>query len=648
MLGVCYYPEQWPEALWEDDAARMRALGLTYVRIAEFAWARMEPEPGRYDFDWLDRAVEILGKAGLKIVLGTPTATPPKWLVDRYPDILLVDQEGRRRRHGGRRHTDLSSADFWRESERIVTAMAERYGNNPHVAGWQVDNEFGCHDTAVSYSDAARDGFRRWLASRYGDIAALNAAWGAVFWSMTYRSYDEIEPPNLTVAEAAPAHQLDFRRYSSDRIAAYGAMQAKTLRRLSPGRFVTHNFMNFFFEFDPFAASEAYDFASWDSYPLGQTDMQPIDEEDKRAFARVGHPDVVSFGSDVYRGAGRGRFWIMEQQPGPVNWAAHNPAPLPGAVRLWTWQAHAHGAEVVSYFRWRQVPYAQEQMHAGLNRPDNELDIGGEETRQVARELERVELGEVQPSSVALVVDYESEWLFRVQPQVREFSYKMQAWRWYSAARGLGLDVDVVAPGADLSAYRLVLVPSLAILRPKTIASLRATDAVVLYGVRTGSKTEHFAIPESLPPGPLQELLPLKVVRVSSLRPDMPVPVSGEVEGAALIWREIVTSDLQPLARFDDGDGALFAKGRHHYLACVPDKALLGSVIERLARAAGLAPVALPPGLRLRRRGNLTFAFNFGPQPVNVAAQAGPGLPPGSRVLNPADVAAWNDTGYLL
>jgi beta-galactosidase GanA len=156
MLGVCYYPEQWPEAFWEDDAARMRALGLTYVRIAEFAWTKMEPEPGRYDFGWLDKAVQILGGAGLKVVLGTPTATPPKWLVDRYPDILLVDQEGRRKRHGGRRHADLASANYWQESKRIVTVMAERYGENPHVAGWQVDNEFGCHDTTLSYSEAAR------------------------------------------------------------------------------------------------------------------------------------------------------------------------------------------------------------------------------------------------------------------------------------------------------------------------------------------------------------------------------------------------------------------------------------------------------------------------------------------------------------
>jgi beta-galactosidase len=331
----------------------------------------------------------------------------------------------------------------------------------------------------------------------------------------------------------------------------------------------------------------------------------------------------------------------MEQQPGPVNWAAHNPAPLPGAVRLWTWQALAHGAEVVSYFRWRQVPYAQEQMHAGLNRPDNVLDVGGEEARTVARELTDVRLGTMQPAPVALVLDYESEWLFRIQPQGREFSYKMQAWRWYSAARELGLDVDILPPGGDLSPYRLVLVPSLAVVRPAMLERLRTAQAAILYGARTGSKTEHFAIPPNLPPGQLQDLLPIKIVRVESLRPDMPVKVEGEVAGAAVLWREFVETDLPPRADFEDGGGAFFSHGRQHYLACCPDKRLLRSVLQRMASAAGLQPVDLPVGVRLRRRGDLTFAFNFGAATVTVPAPVGAEFILGDRRMAAADVAAW-------
>ena len=205
----------------------------------------------------------------------------------------------------------------------------------------------------------------------------------------------------------------------------------------------------------------------------------------------------------------------------------------------------------------------------------------------------------------------------------------------------MGLDVDIVAPGSDLSAYRLVLVPSLAILRPAALASFRATDAVILYGARTGSKTEHFAIPDTLPPGLLQELLPFKVTRVESLRPDMPVPVRGEVEGAALLWREFVETDMTPAARFDDGGGALFCEGKHHYLACAADRQLLKAALRRVARAAGLTPAALPPGLRLRRRGHLTFALNFGPGAVTVPAPDGADFVLGGRKLEAAGVAAW-------
>ncbi|MEF2072661.1 beta-galactosidase [Consotaella aegiceratis] len=641
MLGVCYYPEQWPESLWASDAERMRDLGITYVRISEFAWSRIEPEPGRIDFDWLDRIVAILGDAGLKIVLGTPTATPPKWLADRSPEILLVDAQGRRRRHGGRRHYDFSSDVYWQESERIVTLMAERYCANPHVAGWQIDNEFGCHDTTLSYSPAAEAGFRQWLEKRYGTIAALNMAWGTVFWSMEYRSFEEIEAPNLVVADAAPAHLLDFQRYASDRIAAYGRMQSEIIRSRTREQFVTTNFMNFFFEFDPFATMDAYDLATWDSYPLGQTDRMTLPEDENRIFARTGHPDVPGFGNDFYRGVGEGRFWIMEQQPGPVNWALHNPAPLPGMVRLWTWQALAQGAEVVSYFRWRQAPFAQEQMHAALNRPDNMLDCGGEEASQVARELRDVALSAPSQAPVAVVADMEMEWMTRFLPQSHEFSYKTLLWGWYSKLRSLGLDVDVVPPGRNLTDYKLVVVPSLGTVREQTLETLKTTDAVVLYGPRTGWKTEDFAIPADLAPGRLQEVLPLKVARVETLRPEMPVTVEGAVGGQVLIWREFIESDLEPLARFEDGNGALFAAGRQHYLAGWPDERLLDATIRHVADKAGLGVDDLPKGLRLQRRGGLTFALNFGPDAVDVPAPATADFLLGSRRLGPQDVAIW-------
>ncbi|KKL61819.1 hypothetical protein LCGC14_2191480, partial [marine sediment metagenome] len=370
-LGVCYYPEHWPEAQWPEDAARMAEAGLHWVRIGEFAWSRIEPAPGQLDWGWLDRAVAVLGKAGLAVVMGTPTATPPRWMLDRHPDMLAHDAQGRPRGFGSRRHYCFSHRGYLDECRRITGLMAERYGRDPHVLAWQTDNEYGCHETAVSYSPAARDAFRDWCAQRYQSPDALNRAWGNVFWSMEYDDFSQIELPNLTVTEPNPAHVLAFRRFSSDQVVAFNRAQTDILRRHTDAPLI-HNYMGREVAFDHYAVGADLDIASWDSYPIGfLSDWIDAPDAHKARFLRQGDPDMQAFHHDLYRAVGRGRWWVMEQQPGPVNWAPWNPAPLPGMVRLWTWEAFAHGAEAVCYFRWRQAPFAQEQQHAGLLRPDS-------------------------------------------------------------------------------------------------------------------------------------------------------------------------------------------------------------------------------------------------------------------------------------
>ena len=355
-----------------------------------------------------------------------------------------------------------------------MSALAARYGENAHVTGWQIDNEFGCHDTILSYGPEDLNGFRQWLAARYGSIAALNRAWGNVFWSAELRSFDEVALPNGAVTETAPSARLDFQRFSSEQVVAYAAMQADILRAHSPGRFVTHNFMGRFFDFDHFAMGRLLDFASWDSYPLGFTEQFPFAPDERADFIETAHPDMAPFHHDLYRAVGGGRFWIMEQQPGPVNWAPFNPVPKPGMVRLWTWEAFAHGAELVSYFRWRQCPFAQEQMHAGLQRPDRSRSAGGEEALRVAAERERVgTLPATSRASVALVFDYEAAWITRIQPQGANFNQFELCYRWYEAARRLGQDVDIVPPGASLAGYRAVLVPRPAASVRRGVAGVR-------------------------------------------------------------------------------------------------------------------------------------------------------------------------------
>lgn len=648
MLGVCYYPEHWPRERWRDDAARMVEIGIRYVRIGEFAWSRIEPKRGDFRWAWLDEAVEVLAGAGLGVVLCTPTATPPKWLVDERPEILPWDEGERPRRFGSRRHYCFSSPAWREETRRICEAVAGRYGEHPAVVGWQLDNEYGCHATVLSFAPHCRPAFRAWLRARYRTIEALNAAWGTPFWSQEYGSFDAIDPPNLTVTEAHPAHRLDYRRFASDQVAAYNRLQAEIVRRLSPGRFVCHNFMGFFDQFDHAKVAADLDLVAWDSYPLGFTSERlGLDEEERARFARTGHPDAAAFNHDLYRGlTAHGRFWVMEQQPGPVNWAAHNPAPAPGMVRLWTLEALAHGAEVVSYFRWRQVPFAQEQMHAGLNRPDGVLDRGGEEAARVVAELSALDL-EAHPSRqarVALLHHEEAAWALAIQPQGAAFGYQQLVLACYTALRRLGVDVDVRRPESVLDGYKLIVVPCLPIVDENLVERLERSGAVCLFGPRTGSRTESHQIPEALPPGPLQTRLPLKVVRVESLPPALEESlIWGNRRYAVRHWRETIETGLEAVARFADGDGAVFAHQRWHYLGFWPDEAFLIDHLEHLLAGAGVPTTRLGETMRLRRRGGLAFAFNYGAAPADAPAPPAARFVLGQRRIPPRDVAVWRE-----
>jgi beta-galactosidase len=640
MLGVCYYPEHWPEDWWEKDANRMVAAGISYVRIGEFAWSRYEPSRENFNWGWLDRSIRVLGEAGLKVVLGTPTCTPPKWLVDDCPDIIPYDEQGRPRGFGSRRHYTFSSKTYFEESRRIVEILASRYGENPYVVGWQTDNEYGCHDTILSWGPEDLKGFRDWLRHIYQSPDQLNDAWGNAFWSMDVTGFEQVPLPNLAVTETNPAARLDFWRYISAQVAAYNRMQCEIIRRHSPGRWITHNFMGFFNDFDHWAVGDDIDLASWDSYPVGFTERFPFSQEEHNRWAETAHPDIGPFFNDLYRCVGHNRMWIMELQPGPVNWAAWNPVPRPGMIRLFTWEALAHGAEVVSHFRWRQAASGQEQMHAGLNLPgQHEWSQGGREVCQVGRELLTLgQLPAAEKAPVAIVHDYEASWITRIQPQGKDFDFAELSFRWYEAVRRLGLDVDFVRPGGDLGGYKLVLVPTMPHISDAAERAFAAADGIVLYGPRTGSKTRHHAIPPNLPPGPLQQLLGFRVLEVSSLRPGLNKTVTGAISGTASRWREhLETTTAESLATFANGDPAFIAQANHHYIACWPDHDLLTSVIKLVSTKAGLETLELPEGVRLRRRGDLVFAMNYGCETWR-APLAGNVLL-GARDVAPQDIA---------
>ncbi len=613
-LGVCYYPEHWPEDQWAADAVRMAETGLTWVRIGEFAWSRLEPRPGDLRFDWLDRAIDTLGGAGLKVVLGTPTATPPRWMLDKHPDMLAVDAQGHPRKFGSRRHYCFSHPGYLEECRRIVTLLAERYGANPHVQAWQTDNEYGCHDTTLSFSKAARAAFRDWCARRYQSVDALNRAWGNVFWSMEYDSFDQLDLPNLTVTEPNPAHVLAFRRFSSDQVVRFNRAQAEILRAHTDAPLI-HNYMGRVLDFDHFDVGADLDIASWDSYPIGfLSDRLEASPDHKARFLRQGDPDCQAFHHDLYRAVGRGRLWVMEQQPGPVNWAPFNPAPLPGMARLWAWEAFAHGAEAVCYFRWRQAPFAQEQQHAGLLRPDSEAAPALAEAAQVARGLRDLPDTAPAPAPIALIFDYASAWAWTAQPQGADFDYFHLVFAAYRAARRSGLNIDILpAETADLSKYAVVLAPGLMTISDTLKAALAGFDGQALIGPRSGLKTPEMSI--AVPLGPALPGLDCTVSLVESLPPGTQVAL--ETGEHFVHWFEHLEGGAEVALHTNDGRPAIMRRDGLHYMAGWPDDASFALRVHTLCRRAGLVPLDPPGDLRIRDTASHRFVFNYGPEPVD-------------------------------
>ena len=644
-LGVCYYPEHWPETQWADDAHRMATLGITWVRIGEFAWSRLEPSRGDYQFDWLRRSLDVLLAHGLKVVLGTPTATPPRWLVDELPDMLPMDQEGKIRKFGSRRHYSFAHAGYREECRRIVSELSRNFGNHPAVAAWQIDNEYDCHDTARSYSPVDLRSFRNWLAQKYQSPYVLNRAWGNVFWSMEINSFEQVDLPNQTVTDANPAHWMDFFRFTSDMVVEFNKLQVDVIRKYSPGRAIIHNFMGRTLTFDHYQVGSDIDISSWDSYPLGflEQHLNPPDEH-KRQFLRAGDPDFQAFHHDLYRSTSGGRWWVMEQQPGPVNWAPYNPVPRDGMVYLWTMEALAHGAEVVSYFRWRQAPFAQEQLHSGLLRPDGVEAEGFFEAARAMKDINSIVWPLETKSKAAIVFDYTSAWAWNIQPQGLGFDYFQLVFDFYRGLRRLGISVDFInAAAPDIADYNLLIIPGLFSWNEVLISALHEFNGEVLIGPRSGSKTLDFQIPSQLPPDLPSDLLDLKIPRVETLRPGCEVPVRGG--GSFSHWRDFAefTNASSAEMHCEDGHSAFIRQRKLSYICGWPDDTLMHRILAAACEAANLKTIDLPAGIRLRHSGNLLFAFNYGNDDFDLK-ELQPNTKPllGETILQPSGVTVFH------
>jgi beta-galactosidase len=664
-LGVCYYPEHWPQERWPADARLMRQAGLSLVRIADFAWAALEPREGHFTWDWLDQAINVLAAEDLQIILCTPTASPPPWLCRAYPDILPVDIQGRQRRFGSRRHYCPSNPTYHQHTTRIVTAMSARYGSHPAVAGWQIDNEFGCHDTARCYCESCASSFRSWLESKYRTIAALNEAWGAVFWSQTYADWSEIDPPNLTIAEPNPSHVLDYYRFSSDAFVTYQGLQKSIIRQhVTEGQIITTNFMSQFTDLNYYDLASSLDLVSMSSYPTGHAESRsalymPSNAQPVLAYD-VGDPYLTGMGHALMRGFKQQRpFWVMEQQCGNVNWAVYNTGIRPGTVRLWTWHALASGAGAVVYFRWRAGLYAQEQLHSGLLHHDASLAVGYTdlETMQTERSLMSEIACAPHAAQIAILLDYDSLWAIRLQPHQRGIDYMRLLFVYYRALQRLGLPADVVSADEDLSPYKLVIVPAAYVASEQLAASLKTyveAGGTVLLGLRSGFKTTSNQVTDHPLPGVFRELVSGTVSDWHSLPPGVSYDLNSNIPGLigpATVWAEALSPDTpayhttgptpQILVHYTSGPFSScpalvehkVKSGRALYLGWHPTDVQAEALLAHLASQGGINSLAaLPEGLVAFRRGTYLILLNFTDEPLAATAEGR------SMIVNPRDV----------
>ncbi|MBT7190094.1 MAG: beta-galactosidase [Anaerolineae bacterium] len=633
-LGVCYYPEHWSENNWETDAKEMHTAGISIVRIAEFAWAKMEPEEGKYTWDWLDRSIETLASAGHQIVLCTPTAAPPAWMMTAHPDILPVDEEGRRRRFGSRRHYCPSDPTYHKYSERITHAMAERYGNHPAVIGWQIDNEFGCYFTRC-YCETCTTEFRHWLQSKYSSLDELNERWGTIFWSQTYNKWTQIEPHNLTVAEPNPSHVLDYYRFASDSWTAYQQIQIDALRESIPTtQFITHNIIASLTTIDFHDLARDLDFVAWDSYPTGYAEMGSHDlyapDEQVLTYAHdTGDPLLTGFFHSLTRGLKQAPYWIMEQQTGAINWSKHNTGVRPGALRLWTWQAAASGTEATVFFRWKASRFGLEQHHAGLRNHDGSADIGYADLLTIKSERDKLDDFIAQPlqTDIGILLDYSTLWAMEMQPHRKDFAYLKHLFVFYRACKALSLEPDIISSQADLSRYKILLAPN-AFLADKVLAEkldgFAAQGGTLMLGVRSGFKDINDVVTEEPLPGFFRELVGARVKQWHSLPPKVSYAFRSEVANfhpEATFWAEGLEADAETrsLANYTDfpfeGLAAItektHGKGKVFYCGIYPQLAQAVALMCHLAASQSIPLLDIPAGLTVIRRGNSLLAMNF-------------------------------------
>lgn len=614
LLGVDYYPEQWEPAQMEADMDAILEMGGNTIRIAEFAWHRMEPAEGRYDFSFFDRVIAKAAEKGLKVILGTPTAAVPAWLAKARPDILSQFENGRPRAFGGRHVCCYNSPWLYEYSEKIIRAMAEHYRGNPQIAAWQIDNEIGHEGSDLCWCPRCQEAFRRFLREKFGgDIARLNDACGTAFWSQEYNDFDEIPLPAPTITTHNPALRLDWERFRSRSLCAFLEFQARLIRELDPRAVILHDFPGGGLDksVDYAQAAKCLDVAAYNNYPVWGGQERPLP------------PHEIAFGLDHIRGLKGRNFWITEAIMGAQGHDVTGYLPRPGQAKLWSWQAMAHGCESLLYFRYRGAVKGAEQFCYGILDADNRKGRKFYEVQSFFREVPRYARALEAPihSDVAIVYDYDSLASFRIQRQSLLLDCPGEMKKLYKAFYDVNVSVDVIPAEADLTGYQIVLLPQLAVVKPEFLARaerfVREGGTLVLT-FRTGVKDSdnNLFFGEVLPVG-YAGLAGVTVAETESLQEEHAFPVAGEgpfagLEGYGGVFRDMLeVRDAEVLYRYGDsfyrGFAAVTRKrqgtGAVYYLGCSLDGGTTARLMEAILAERQIETVPSPEGVEIVARG---------------------------------------------
>ncbi len=661
-VGVYYYPEAWPEAQWERDIANIKKLGFEYIHMGEFAWAFFEPQEGHYDFSWFDRAVALAQKHDLKVVLCTPSATPPVWLSRSHPEILMVRADGTRMEHGAREQADWSSPVYRSYVEKIVEKLAEHYGSNPTVWGWQLDNELSHYGAGMSYAPASQNAFRSWLQEKYGTVNRLNTDWGNSFWSQMYSGFDQIQMPNPQDLPASPNPHamLDLHRWFAGEAANYLRFQASVLRRHVKNQWITTNFMMNYELINPAFSEKDLDLTTFTMYPVSGGLFQG-----ELGF-RMGDPAQVSFTHDFLRNLGSGVEGAMELQPGQVNWAPVNPWPLPGVIHAWIMRGFALGARIVCVYRYRQPLAGDELYHKTIVEPDGvTLAPGGKEFVQSIQDvaaLRKAHMPNAAPPAdyekrrTAFLYSFENRWDMDNHKQTLRWNTTQHWMKYYRALKSAQAPVDVITEEKDFNKYKYLIAPSYQLIDQELIHRFQdfvSRGGVLVLTCRSGQKDRRGHIWESLWAEPIYNLAGAAIPKYDVL----PEGRNGQVSFNGKnyqwgSWADVLEprSGTETLATYADqfykGSAAVvrhpLGKGQVVYVGVdTEDGQLEADIIHKIYEDSGAKPARLPINLMIDWRDGFWVATNFTDTEQTVPVPAQTKFLSGSAVIPPGGVAIW-------